>query len=65
MLQTIIDIITKKKNGESCSEEDNNKIIKFIKEQIIQVGNGDIDLIMDLQLLFPMEYSEGIGHEFE
>lgn len=65
MIQTVVKIVTKKKNGKTCTEDEKNIIVKFIKEHIILLGGGEVDLIGDIQLLFPIEYSEGFGYEFE
>lgn len=32
----------------------------FVKERIIRVGSGEVQLIEDIQLLFPLEYGESL-----
>ena len=60
MSKTIIPILQRKKEGIDCTEEESAELKGFIKEQIIQIGTNDIQLIEEIQELFPLEYGEAI-----
>lgn len=54
-------IIERKKNGVDCTEEESAELKGFLKEFIPLPSSGDIQMIEDIQLLFPMEYGEVLG----
>jgi hypothetical protein len=56
----IKEIIERKKNGVDCTEEESAELKGFLKEFIPLPSSGDIQIIEDIQLLFPMEYGEAL-----
>jgi hypothetical protein len=54
----IKEIIERKKNGVDCTEEESAELKGFLKEFIPLPNSGDIQMIEDIQLLFPLEYGE-------
>lgn len=53
-------ILGRKKQGIDCTEQESAEIKMFVKERIIRVGSGEVQLIEDIQLLFPLEYGESL-----
>ena len=53
-------ILERKKSGTDCTEQESAELKMFVKERLIQVGNGDVQIIEDIQLLFPLEYGEAL-----
>jgi len=60
MEQKIKDIIDRKKNGIDCSEDESAELKGFLKEFIILPQSGDVQLIEEIQELFPIEYGESL-----
>lgn len=60
MEQKIKDIIDRKKNGIDCTEEESAELKGFIKEFIPLPQSGDVQLIEEIQELFPLEYGESL-----
>ena len=53
-------ILERKKNGVDNTEEESAEIKGFLKEHIVQVGTGYVQLIEDIQTHFPIEYGEAL-----
>jgi len=53
-------ILSRKKKGEDCTESESAEIKMFVKEHLVQIGNGDVKLIEEIQEHFPLEYGEAI-----
>jgi len=60
MEQKIKDIIDRKKNGIDCTEEESAELKGFLKEFIPLPQSGDVQLIEEVQELFPIEYGESL-----
>jgi hypothetical protein len=60
MERKIKEIIERKKNGVDCTEEESAELKGFLKEFIPLPESSDIQMIEDIQLLFPMEYGEAL-----
>jgi len=59
-MDIVIEIIERKKNGIDCTEQESAEIKGFIKETLIMFGDGTVEIIEDIQELFPIEYGEAI-----
>jgi len=59
-MDKIKEILERKRNGIDCSESESAEIKGFVKEQVIQVGTGEVQLIGEIQSLFPLEYGEAL-----
>ena len=59
-MEKITEILERKINGIDCTEEESAEIKMFVKEHIIQIGNGDVQLIEQIQEFFPIEFGEVI-----
>lgn len=57
------EIISRKKKGVDCTEAESAEIKGFIKETLIQVGTGEVQLIEDIQIYLPIEYGEAIDEQ--
>lgn len=57
---TIKEIIERKKQGIDSTEAESAEIKGFIKENLIQVGTGEVQLVEEIQEHFPIEYGEAI-----
>lgn len=44
--------------GADCTEAESAEIKMFLKEHLVQIGNGDVQLIEDIQHYLPVEYGE-------
>lgn len=60
METAIEDILNRKRQGIDCTEEESAELKGFVKEQLIQVGTKDVQMIADIQSLFPLEYGEAL-----
>jgi hypothetical protein len=56
----IKEIIERKKNGVDCTEEESAELKGFLKEFIPLPESGDIQIIEEIQELFPIEYGESL-----
>jgi len=56
----IKEIIERKKNGVDCTEEESAELKGFLKEFIPLPQSGDVQLIEEVQELFPLEYGEAL-----
>jgi len=56
----IKEIIERKKNGVDCTEEESAELKGFLKEFIPLPESGDIQIIEEIQELFPIEYGEAL-----
>lgn len=59
-MKELEEILNNKRHGIDCTEAESAEIKGFVKEQLIQVGTKDVQMIEDIQLLFPIEYSEAL-----
>lgn len=59
-LDDIKKIVVRKKLGQDCTEDESAKIKMWLKETIPLIGSSDIDIIEDIQNLFPLEYGEAL-----
>lgn len=59
-MELIKEIIKRKELGNDCTESESAEIKMWLKETIVQIGNGSINLIEKIQTLFPIEYGEVI-----
>lgn len=62
-MSLIDQLILRKKLGGDCTEEESAEIKSYIKEHLVSVNYGDIDVINDIQMLFPLEYGEAINEQ--
>ena len=53
----------KHKIGADCTEDESAEIKMFVKETLIQVGTGEVQLIEDIQIYLPLEYGEAIDEQ--
>lgn len=60
MDKIIEEILNRKRQGIDCTEAESAEIKGFVKEHTVQIGNGDVQLIEEIQDLFPQEYGEAI-----
>lgn len=51
-------LIEEAKQGKICTEQESATIKTYIKETILMVGNGSIDIDQQLQSYFPIEWAE-------
>ncbi len=56
----IKEIIERKKNGVDCTEDESAELKGFLKEFILLPQSGDVQLIEEVQELFPLEYGESL-----
>jgi hypothetical protein len=54
------EILERKRQGIDCTEEESAEIKGFVKETLIQIETGQIQLIEEIQILFPIEYGEAL-----
>jgi hypothetical protein len=59
-MEKIKEILDRKAKGQDCTEEESAEIKMFVKEHIVQIGNGEVQLIEQIQEFFPIEYGEAI-----
>ena len=59
-MELVKEIIKKKKEGAACTEEDLAEVKRFVRDTLIMIGDGSIDVIEDIQQLFPDEFGEAI-----
>jgi hypothetical protein len=57
-MKKIKEILNRKRQGVDCTEQESAEIKMFLKEHLIQVGTGDVQLVEQIQTLFPLEYGE-------
>ncbi len=50
-METIKEIVQRKKIDIDCTEEESAELKGFIKEYIVQIGNGSIELIQEIEIL--------------
>ena len=60
--QRILHIISKKKSGYDCTEEEAAAIKQWVKNELIY-ESWQWQCISDIQLLFPIEYGEAIDEQ--
>jgi rubredoxin len=53
-------IVVRRKLGTDCTEEESAEIKGWLKETILAVNSWEIKLFEDIQLLFPLEFSESM-----
>lgn len=51
-------IIERKKNGIDCTEEESAEIKYWLKETLLSMHDGSVEVERDLQVYFPLEYAE-------
>lgn len=56
----IKEILERKKNGVDCTEEESANLKGFLREFIPLPESGDIQIIEEIQELFPLEYGEAL-----
>ena len=54
----VTDIISRKKQGQDCTEAESAEIKGWLRDTIIQPETGDQQIVEDIQQLFPQEYAE-------
>ncbi len=59
-MELVKEIIERKKQGQDCTEQESAEIKMWIKETIIQVGTGQVQMVEDIQTHFPIEYGEAL-----
>lgn len=62
-METVIEILKRKKAGNDCTESESAEIKMFIKEHIPLIGSGEVQLIEEIQTNFPIEYGEAIDEK--
>lgn len=62
-METVIEILKRKKAGIDCTESESAEIKVFIKGHIPLIGSGEIQLIEEIQTHFPIEYGEAIDEQ--
>lgn len=54
------DILTRKKDGIDCNEDESATIKQWLKNTTIVPGSGQQKILEDIQQLFPLEYGEAL-----
>lgn len=57
-MDTIYGILERKKQGADCTESESAEIKGWLRETIILPESGDVQILEDIQELFPLEYGE-------
>lgn len=58
MNNVLEEIIKRKKEGTDCTEEESAIIKSFLRDFFPLPGNGEVEIISEIQELFPLEYGE-------
>ena len=62
-MKSVSEIVEDKKKGIDCTEDESAQIKGFLRDHIVQVETGDVQLIEDIQQFFPIEYGEHLDEE--
>ena len=57
-MKIILDILSRKKDSIDCSEQESAEIKGFLREFIPIPGKGEVEIVDEIQELFPIEYGE-------
>ena len=62
-MKSVSEIVEDKKKGIDFTEDESAQIKGFLRDHIVQVETGDVQLIEDIQQFFPIEYGEHLDEE--